>query len=273
MKLFTLNAHSLVDGTRERQVRLLSSFLLSELPDVIALQEANQSMSAPELTDRHPNLMQNSTALKADNFALDILDRLIDNGEKYHLLWLHVKCGYGMFDKGLALLTREKPQDPRCFLISKEREVYDYRRRMALTAYLPDSHVTVCCLHTGRADDLSDPFAEQWKRLTSDVTSRERLIIMGDLNIPPDSSGEYGKILSDGFYDLYSLAESPIGSSTVSGGIDGWSDRNVGEKMRIDYIFSSFLPSKGEKVTYRTVLDGKSGETVSDHFGIIAEIK
>ena len=47
MKLMTLNTHSLVEPGYENKLKLFAEVVLRERPDVIALQEVNQSMGEP----------------------------------------------------------------------------------------------------------------------------------------------------------------------------------------------------------------------------------
>ena len=47
MKLMTLNTHSLVEPGYENKLKLFAEAVLREQPDVIALQEVNQSMVEP----------------------------------------------------------------------------------------------------------------------------------------------------------------------------------------------------------------------------------
>ena len=48
MKILTLNSHSLLEEDYERTLRLFVQGVLAEKPDVIALQEVNQTIAAPE---------------------------------------------------------------------------------------------------------------------------------------------------------------------------------------------------------------------------------
>ena len=47
MKLITLNTHSLVEPDYENKLKLFAEAVLRERPDVVALQEVNQSMGEP----------------------------------------------------------------------------------------------------------------------------------------------------------------------------------------------------------------------------------
>ena len=51
MKLMTLNTHSLVEPDYESKTRKFAQVIKQELPDVVALQEVNQSQNASALPD------------------------------------------------------------------------------------------------------------------------------------------------------------------------------------------------------------------------------
>ena len=51
MKLMTLNTHSLVEPDYASKTRKFAQVIQKELPDIVALQEGNQSQSASVLPD------------------------------------------------------------------------------------------------------------------------------------------------------------------------------------------------------------------------------
>ena len=51
MKLLTLNTHSLIEPDYEAKREIFVDFIAREQPDVFALQEVNQTASAPLLWD------------------------------------------------------------------------------------------------------------------------------------------------------------------------------------------------------------------------------
>ena len=51
MKLMTLNTHSLVESSYEEKKEKFIETLIVEQPDVVALQEVNQTASAGEIPD------------------------------------------------------------------------------------------------------------------------------------------------------------------------------------------------------------------------------
>lgn len=278
MKLLTLNTHSLADGDGQKEIKLLCDFIAKELPDVIALQEVNQSTLQKDADIDHISKLYRAAAtarpvrLKKDNFVLRLVWELALIGEKYYFSWLPIKVGYGRFDEGLAILAREPIYTALGFYISKITDYENHKTRMALLVTFENSNVSICNIHASRSDDPDEPFYDQWKRLIPQISAEKRVILMGDFNNPADErGGGYDRIIESGFYDMYELAISRRGKDTVCGAIDGWRDvGELGEGQRIDFILADFVPDG--RIFYRTVLDGKDGEVISDHFGVLVEI-
>lgn len=280
LKLLTLNAHSLHGdrGERNKKMNDLCEFLSEERPNIISMQEVNQMADAPLADTDHTEgyyraaTCENPVPLKRGNFALDLAWNMAERGIPYHFTFLPMKKGYGIFDEGLAIFSLSPIRTSCGFYISRGEDYGDHNTRMALIAEIKDRDIMICNIHTSRYDHASDPFYDQWKRLTSRLPDSERLFIMGDLNCPAEVRGEgYDRVCEAGFFDAYRVADERTGGKeTTEKGIDGWAD---GKRCgRIDYIFSSFYP-KAERITYTRVLDGERGERVSDHFGVMVDIK
>ena len=280
LKLMTLNTHSLHGEDAEKNMRGLCDLLVGERPDVVALQEVNQTAGAPSAdTDHTEGYYRVATCvfpvpIKKDNFAAELVWQLSKRGAVYHFCWLPVKLGYGRFDEGLAILSSEPIESACGIYISKRQRYDDWRTRMALLMRQKGSPITFCNIHTSRYDDVEEPFDGQWKRLCSGVPDMEGLVIMGDLNCPAEIRGEgYDRVCENGFFDLYRLADVRAGGrATVVGKIDGWKDGELSEGGRIDHIFTGFYP-KARRISYCRVLDGERGEAVSDHFGVLVNIE
>ena len=277
MKLFTLNTHSLSGDDPQKNVATLAEFLADETPHVIALQEVNQIAdevaAAFDSFPLAPVTGSPDVPIKKGNFLMTLSGLLSDMGIYYHMCYLPVKRGYGIFDEGLALLSTKTITNARCIPLGGCNDYGDWRTRAALLCEIPDLGITVCNLHTSRADDKDSSFLYEWERLKKNLPQKHRIFLMGDFNCPAHlCGGGYEKIISDGYFDMYRLASKPIGCATVNDSIDGWRDVAVSpDGMRIDFIFSN-QRYENETVTYRSVLDGVCGEAVSDHFGITVEI-
>lgn len=279
LKILTLNAHSLHgdEGERKKNINGLCELLERERPSIIALQEVNQGKNAEYADTDHTEGYYRAAScvcpvpLKNDNFALELNWQMARRGVPYHFTYLPIKMGYGRFDEGLALLSVSPIRSACGFYISRGESYEDHNTRMALLAEIKDTDLMICVTHTSRYDSTTDPFYDQWKRLSARLPENRRIILAGDFNCPADIRGEgYDRICESGYFDAYRLADKRIGGrETAEGGIDGWSDGGGG---RIDCIFFSFYP-KAEEMVYYRVLDGERGDIVSDHYGVMVDIK
>lgn len=278
LKVLTLNAHGIRDGGTEERIGRICDLLEKELPDVVALQEADQTEKCDYAdTDHTEGYYRAATCvhpvpLKRDNFAMELVWQMGQRGIAYHFTYLPVKRGYGKYDEGLAFLCRSPIRTACGFYISKSESYEDWNTRMALLCEVKESGLLLCNVHTSRYDSEREPFYEQWKRLTKRLPENRRILLMGDFNCPDSVRGEgYDRVCESGYFDMYRLADERIGErATVDGEIDGW--RDGAESGRIDYIFSNFYP-KVERITYSRVFDGDRGERVSDHFGVMVNFE
>ncbi len=272
MKLLTLNAHSLVERDYERRLSDFVSAVAEIRPDIIALQEASQSISAPKLSGEPRGFfpLGESIPVRRDNHAYRATELLREKGAEYYWTWLPIKLGYGQYDEGVALLSRfpitaaeslpvSAVQDPLCW---KTRKLLGIRTE----AYPNEWFWSV---HYGWWSDAEEPFSAQWERTMQHIGGLGRAWLMGDFNCPAEVRGAgYDLMMSSGFYDTYTLAEEKDSGKTVFGGIDGWSDRS--DTMRIDMI----LCSERVRVTKsQVVFNGGHYPVVSDHFGVLASIE
>ena len=91
MKLLTLNTHSLIIPEHEAKREIFVDFIAKEQPEVFALQEVNQTASAPLLEEVPAGYYPcpgNTVLLKADNHAaavakmLEAQNRITENFTK-----------------------------------------------------------------------------------------------------------------------------------------------------------------------------------------------
>lgn len=292
MKLLTLNTHSLQEGHYEQKLELFLETALQERPDIIAMQEVNQSIGAPAAG---PELLEgfvpvsggspsDSTAaggasavsIRVDNHAAQVAKRLRASGIHYGWTWVSAKIGYGKYDEGMALFCLNGGiQASQAFFISRCHSYDNWKTRKVLgirTGTCADWFYTV---HMGWWQDEEEPFASQWERLDSTLrqnhNSTGNIWLMGDFNSPAEFRGQgYDCVKNSGWYDTYTLAEQKDSGITVSGCIDGWrtcsEQETVPEGMRMDQIWcSSPVPVKSSAVLF----NGINGAVVSDHFGVL----
>lgn len=269
MKLMTLNTHSLLETQGEEKLRCLADFLLRERPEVIALQEVNQRMEAPpaernRLSGFTP--VQEAIPVRRGNYALELAALLREGGAEVSWTYLPVKCSWGRFDEGLALLAMGAgiAQAARC-CISRSTDYEDWRTRGALAVRLEERPDWFCCVHMGWWEDAAEPFLPQWRTLQRFLVPRRRegvVWLMGDFNAPANLRGQsYDCIAASGWHDAWTESGRTEGGETICAGIDGWEEMQHG--ARIDQIWCS---DPGWVADCRVVL---SEQPVSDHCGVL----
>lgn len=281
MKILTLNTHSLQE---ENHLQILSWFvegILKEKPDIIALQEVNQTaaeewMPLQLLEGQYP--IPGCIPIRKDNYAALVALRLRQAGIDCYWVWLPIKRGYGKFDEGVAILSLGRPI--RCvdqFPISRVNDFSNWRTRAALGVQLDGLEDWFYCLHMGWWDDASEQFLDQWRILNSCIAAKRMcgsVWLMGDFNAPDTVPGQsYEHIVASGWIDTYKVAHIKDDGITVPGPIDGWRDpqnREAAKGMRLDYIWCS---QRKEIVSSRILFNGLKEPVVSDHYGVLIEVK
>lgn len=265
MKILTLNTHSLVETNAEWKRKETAAFIVKNMPDVIALQEVNQSMNAPKVDNGHfPN-----TFIREDNYAYQLVKDLEALGQHYRYVYLPIKIGYGCYDEGLAILSRHPILQMEHIPLSGIRDYANWKKRDALGVEICYQNETFWfySVHMGWWDDEVEAFLPQWKKLSKYLLQKkEKIYLAGDFNAPSHIDDQsYAAIMKDGFFDTYQIAVHKVGHDTTLENIDGWKQATG---MRIDYIFMNQISSI---LSSQVVLNGKNGPLVSDHYGILME--
>ena len=305
MKLITLNTHSLVEPDYENKLKLFAEAVLRERPDVVALQEVNQSMGEPavgqerlgalgfvECRERGNESKVEAGArgavipVRADNHAYRLAGLLAEGGAPYFWTWVPAKIGYGRYDEGTALFSRLPVAQTGWIYLTGSRDYKNWKTRKALEMIL-DFHGKRCrffSLHMGWWKDGDEPFAGQWERLSGYLknASGDLCFLMGDFNSPAGMQGEgWQLVCGSGWLDTYGLAAAKDNGVTVGGVIDGWRDSPQNADgpapgaegahengMRIDYIWvNREIPVLRSQV----ICNGINGPVVSDHYGVMIE--
>lgn len=280
MKIMTLNTHSLVEPNAQEKLGQFVQGVLAEMPDVIALQEVNQTLTALPtdgvlLEGYIP--AQEEVPVRTDNHAANAAKLLREAGVPCSWTYLPIKVGYGRYDEGLAILAlNRKITRVESFLISRADDYANWKTRKVLGVQVEGMTDWFYTVHMGWWSDEQEPFLAQWKVLNAFVTTKPRCApvwLMGDFNSPAEVRGEgYDKIAATGWHDMYQLARTRDDGVTVPGVIDGWrnklQDTNL-TGMRIDHIWCS-LPKRA--VESRVVFNGVNHPVVSDHFGVMVEM-
>lgn len=273
MRLLTLNTHSLIEEGYTEKLDIFVSEISRLRPDIVALQEVNQTRGKAEaFREQLFSFVPSGSNLpiRADNHALRVVEKLCRLGIFYYWTWIPIKIGYGIYDEGMAFLSLLPIENTDTVLLSASDDYSNWRTRKALGIRTSDEAAGwFYNLHMGWWSDTEEPFLAQWKRFCARVPRGERVTLMGDFNSPDERRGEgYECVLASGFYDTYALAKKKDGGITVGGEIDGWHGKGEGA-MRLDYIFCR----GGARVdSSYTLFNGKDSPTVSDHYGVMTTL-
>ena len=280
MKLVTINTHSLIEENYEKKLEQFVDFVCQETPDIIAMQEVNQSVSAPVWKDSLSGFSPSidlMPPIRKDNHALQAAVQLHANRLPYYWTWLPVKLGYGKYDEGMAVFSKKPIIEVRNFYISSFQDYQYWKTRKVLGVRVEGCDDWFYTVHMGWWDDKEDSFKEQWERFQKQLQVKElsyNIWLLGDFNSPAEVRMEgYDLIKNSGFCDTYDLAKEKDSGITVEGVIDGWRDKihNINEVtgMRIDQIWCNHMPSVCSSMV---IFNGQKTPIISDHYGVMIEI-
>ena len=271
IRLLTLNTHSIIEENYEEKLNFFVDAIAKKRPDIIALQEVNQSADSDRvdenwLVGHHP--CSSKVAVREDNHAFRVVKKLREKGINYHWCWLGFKNGYGNFDEGLAILSLSPILDTKIVRLSSTHDYKNWRTRKALGVKVGKNWFY--SVHFSWWDDLDEPFIAQWARMLKAVKNDEKAWLLGDFNNPADVKNEgYDTMRNFGWLDTFALAEKKDCGVTVENAIDGWHGRfPKGKKMRIDLILCN---KKTDVKSSEVIFNGINEPVVSDHFGVLIE--
>ena len=281
MKILTLNTHSLQESDYRLKLNCFIDTVVREHPDVIALQEVNQTRSAPEVDVKKLEGMvtvpENDIPVRWDNHAAEVAHCLRKAGIANSWTWLPIKIGYGKYDEGVALFSlKGKIAQVDSFRISSCCQYHNWKTRKVLGVRIEGRNDWFYTVHMGWWGDEEEPFLMQWGHLNTRLSEKKELApvwLLGDFNSPAEVRGEgYDCIRSFGWQDTYLLAREKDSGITVEGAIDGWRDKlddpTSVTGMRIDHIWCSH-PVSVLRSSVR--FNGKKDLQVSDHYGVLIE--
>ncbi len=269
MKLLTINTHSLIENNYNQKLHYFVESIITQNPDIIAMQEVNQSCNATTVNKNELFKMvpsESNIIIRSDNHALHVIQMLHEKGIDYYWSWLPVKLGYQKYDEGLAILSKYPILETDSFLISNCKDYTNWKTRKALGIKTSENK-WFYTVHMGWWNDEQEPFKSQWEKLNAHLKNHGFVWLMGDFNTRADIKNEgYDCVLNSGWFDTYTQAQIKDNGFTVENAIDGWKDNNDMQKMRIDYIWSN------QKVTInssKVIFNGINEPIISDHYGII----
>lgn len=273
MKLLTLNTHSLAEEHYERKLEDFIAVIACERPDIMALQEVNQEISAPSVKEIRLQRYvpcDPQAVIREGNHALRIAEGLSARGIPYHWTWLPIKKGYGIYDEGVAILSLS-PIGATDSITASQTPDYDrWKTRRLLGIYT--ARTWFYSVHFGWWDDREEPFAHQWARTAKHMCGKPRVFLMGDFNSPAERRNEgYDLVTGDGWYDTYTLAAAKDSGITICGRIAGWDHRSLPDTgARVDHIFCNYPCRVASSFI---LFNGTHTPVVSDHFGMMATVE
>ena len=283
MKLLTLNTHSLEEPGYVEKTEKFIEMLAAEQPDIVALQEVNQSQSEAELPDvmldGYTRCGGFELPVRQDNHARYVVKELRKRGIYYDWSWISAKTGYSKYDEGMALLSKKPIKRVQQFLTSKTDDYENWKTRRILGIQPDGSNDWFFTVHMGWWNDEEEPFADQWKCIQETLKDPEyregNIWLMGDFNSQDDVRGEgYDLVLKSGWKDTYLLAEEKDDGITVAEEIDGWREEDgrsgsAKNEKRLDYIFCN---APAGVRTSNVICNGKNASVVSDHYGVVITV-
>ena len=268
-KLLTLNTHSWQEADNASCLRHVAEAVQNERPDVIALQEVNQTdggTPAEEGRLRASGYVPGGFSIVENNWALLLSELLRSAGLNYWWSWAFAHVGYKTWAEGVALLSRTSINEVCCADVSSpDLPEGSWRRRRVLA--VQNERGWFCSAHMGWWGDEIDPFRGQWERLSSFAGNmKSPRWLMGDFNCPAHLKDEgYDLMLASGWQDCHARAEQRDGGVTVPGQIDGWRDRPV-DGIRLDLCLAGQM---GRTLRSRVIFNGAFYPVVSDHYGVL----
>ncbi|MDQ0429232.1 maltose 6'-phosphate phosphatase [Planomicrobium stackebrandtii] len=259
MNLLTLNCHSWHEENQHDKIRHFAETIKEKDYDVIALQEVNQSIKAKLLYGE----------IKEDNFGVVLLQELEKIGvSNYSLVWSFSHLVYGIYEEGVAILTKHTILEEDSFFVSQSTAI-DYwktRKIVGVTIDCEGTPMSFYSCHMGWWIDEEEPFKQQAERLLQQVKQDGLLFLMGDFNNSASLSGEgYDFLIGHGLHDTYELAEHKDEGTTVEGKITGWNDNK--EDLRIDLILANCPVNVRSS---QVIFNNRNKSVISDHFGVEA---
>ena len=186
MKLITLNTHSLEEPDYEEKLHRFLDVMLAEEPDILALQEVNQSAAAarvePSGLSGYVRCRDFKGEVREDNHGLRLSRLLRERGLRYFWTWVPAKLGYGKYDEGLAVFSRYPILEVDSFRISGCEDYGNWKTRRILGVRTEAGWFYT--VHMGWWDDEEEPFAKQWQRLKEHIQA-----VTGAGQSDPDKPG------------------------------------------------------------------------------------
>lgn len=253
MKLLTLNLHCFAEENIKQNQGIISDFIIEREIDVCFFQEVAQHFENKVIKDR----------IKEENYVFDLIQLLQEEGHTYYMHFDYSKRGYGVYDEGLAIISKTPLYNKDSYHVSKKVDYHDWKTRMNVSCetLFQNKEIVLTSIHLGWSDEI-ETFEEQFDETMIHIDKNKLNLIAGDFNVS-EGSKEYHHVVGYDLTDLYYNGEK-----TYYHDITHLDYIDVKEEAtRIDYVFSN----KPLKTMKREVVFKDT--RVSDHFGVYIEIE
>ena len=256
MKLITLNLHLWQEENQIEKLKKVAQFIDENDIDVCFFQEVAQ-------LDENPIIEKN---IKKDNNAY-LINTFLNKG--YYLYFEYKKNGWGIYNEGLAILSKHPLIDKRWFYISKTNDPNDWHTRIIVKATINYNNqlIDLYSSHIGW-DNGEEKYFDQQEEYLKNINLNNKFILAGDFNCVYKSI-QYNKWIEKGlisFVDKSNL--NPYENPTFSKQLD-FSTKELSNR-HIDYFFTNI---KNIKVLNYKIYFNEKDNLVSDHYLVMSEIK
>ncbi|WP_054711958.1 hypothetical protein [Bacillus sp. JCM 19041] len=138
LNLLTLNVHGWAEEDQLKKIDILADTIAQKRYDVIAMQEVNQPKDTPFIDE--------TNTIREGNYGLALLSALAKKGiTDYTLEWAFSHHSYGIYEEGVAFLTRHSVKEKESFFISKNKVAENYKTRVIqkLTLAIAEKEINV----------------------------------------------------------------------------------------------------------------------------------
>ena len=249
-KILTQNLHCLVENNIEKKQKIIVEAIKRKDIDIVFLQEVAQTKTSSIISDK----------IREDNYGLILKNLLLESGLKYYFYYEPIKESFGIYDEGVAILSKYPLQFIESKFISNITDYSNWKSRKILIYKLCRQDFT-CHLgttHFGWSDEY-EVFENQFDLATENISKRDFSILAGDFNTIPGSK-EYRHIVDKKWVDLFEFTDY-YDKPTFRG-----DQVSFQKPTRIDYIMTNKKVDLLEKEIL--FIDDR----VSDHFGVYAKI-
>lgn len=251
LNILTQNLHCLVEEDIANKQIILANKIAELDIDIAFLQEVAQTQCNQPIED---------FPINDDNYAVKLKDLLAEKGLTYYLQYVPIKESFGIYDEGVAILSKYPLELYNATCISRTTDYANWKKRVVLTckSNISNKEIFLATTHYGWSDGY-EVFENQFDESVKAIEDKDISILAGDFNVIPDSK-EYKHIKNSKFIDSFNDTDY-FNKPTFRG-----DELTKDKQVRIDYI----MTNKNIKVLDKKILF--IDDRVSDHYGVYAKI-